>query len=317
MVIIVVAQDQSKISHDVATGLCIICLLFGIAIYLPIIGFFASLFIPLPIIYYRIKLGANKGNIIPFGSAIIMAMVIGGISVDLFYFVGLMLLGVILGNLLEYNISLEKTIAYTCGTILGISGLCLVFYSNLSNIGISGLVTDYITKNLELTLVLYRSLNVPEELIAQVANALDQIKFVLVRITPALIIAATLLVVWINLILIKPILLRKNLYFPNFGNLNLWQAPESLIWGLIGSGLVIIIPSPTIKIIGINGLIIFCTIYFFQGMAIISFFLEKKNIPLPVKFIIYTIITIQQFFLFIIVGIGLFDMWFNFRKQKT
>ena len=312
-----VVQDQSKISHDVATGLCIICLLFGIAIYLPIIGFFASLLIPLPVIYYRIKLGGNKGNIIPLGAAIIMAMVIGSVSVDLFYFVELMLLGVILSKLLKNNISIEKTVAYSCGAILGISCLCLFFYSNLTNIGITGLVTDYITKNLELTLVLYRSLKVPEELITQVANALDQIKFVLVRITPALITAATLLVIWINLILVKPILLRKNLYFPDFGTLNLWQAPESLIWGLIGSGLAIIFPFPTIKIIGINGLIIFCTIYFFQGMAIVSFFLEKKNMPLPVKFIIYSIITIQQFFLFIIVGIGLFDMWFNFRKQKT
>lgn len=312
-----VGQDQSKISHDVATGLCIICLLFGIAIYLPIIGFFASLLIPLPVIYYRIKLGGNKGNIIPLGAAVIMAMVIGSVSVDLFYFVELMLLGVILSKLLKDNISLEKTVGYACGTILGISCLCLFFYSNLTNIGITALVTDYITKNLELTLVLYRSLKVPEELINEVANALDQIKFVLVRITPALIIAATLLVVWINLILIKPILLRKNLYFPDFGKLNLWHAPESLIWGLIGSGLAIIFPFPVIKIIGINGLIVFCTIYFFQGMAIVSFFLEKKNMPLPVKFIIYSIITIQQFFLFIIVGIGLFDMWFNFRKQKT
>ena len=74
------------------------------------------------------------------------------------------------------------------------------------------------------------------------------------------------------------------------------------------------IPDKNFKIIGLNGLLILMTIYFFQGIAIASYFFEKKNFPRPLRFFLYTLIAIQQAVLLIVIGLGLFDMWADFRR---
>ena len=69
--------------------------------------------------------------------------------------------------------------------------------------------------------------------------------------------------------------------------------------------------------IGMNGVIVLMTVYFFQGIAIVSFFFEKKQLPVALRFILYSLIAIQQLLLLVVIGCGFFDMWLNFRKLET
>ncbi|MCP4670460.1 MAG: DUF2232 domain-containing protein, partial [Desulfobacula sp.] len=57
--------------------------------------------------------------------------------------------------------------------------------------------------------------------------------------------------------------------------------------------------------------------YFFQGIAIVSFLFTKKRAPFALRFFLYILIAIQPFFMFLVIGMGLFDTWFNFRKLDT
>ncbi len=66
--------------------------------------------------------------------------------------------------------------------------------------------------------------------------------------------------------------------------------------------------------VGLNGLIIMLTIYFFQGIAVVSFFLNHKQFPRIARVFIYSMIFIQQLFLVLVVACGFFDTWFDFRK---
>jgi uncharacterized protein YybS (DUF2232 family) len=129
-----------------------------------------------------------------------------------------------------------------------------------------------------------------------------------------MVIVSSLFVTWSNLLIARPIFKIKGLYFPDFGTLNLWKAPDQLIWFLIGCGALVLIPSSSLKIAGINGLLVILMIYFFQGIAVVSFFFQKKKFPRFLRLIFYTLIAIQQIFLLFIIGLGLFDMWLNFRK---
>jgi len=73
----------------------------------------------------------------------------------------------------------------------------------------------------------------------------------------------------------------------------------------------------TLKMIGLNGILVFFTIYFFQGIAIVSFFFDKKRFPRLLRVFLYSLIVLQQVLLFLIVGLGFFDMWLNLRKLET
>lgn len=245
-----------------------------------------------------------------------MITVLGGISINILFFVELLLLGFVLSELIELDLSIEKTMLYACGSVIFVGIAGLLFYSNLSDKGIYAFVAEYISKNLKLTLEIYENMGVSQDSIHMISNSLENIKYVLIRIIPALVVASTFFVSWTNLLVAKPILKSRGLFYPSFGSLKIWKAPEFLIWVIIGCGLLLLLPEKTFKIIGLNGLLIMLTVYFFQGIAIVSFYFEKKRFPRVLKVFLYSLIALQQAVLLVIIGLGLFDMWLNFRKLE-
>jgi len=303
-------------AKDIVTGVLITSLIFFISVFIPIIGFFGALIIPLPILYYRLKLGRTNGAIVPVISGSILFIVIGGMSADVLFFVELLLIGFILGELIELNFSIEKTILYATGAVIfsGLTGL--IIYSILSGEGIYAIVSDYVTNNLELAMVLYQNMGMSDENIQLIDRFLAEIQPLIVQIIPAMVTASTLFVVWTNILIARPVLKRRSLSYPDFGPLNMWKAPEYLVWGVIGSGLALFLPVTAINTVGQNGLLILMTVYFFQGIAIVSFYFEKKRLPRFIRFFLYTLIAVQHLILLAVIGLGFFDMWVNFRRSR-
>lgn len=308
---------QSDILKNIVTGIAITSLIFAASIYLPIVGFFCPLFIPLPILFYRSKLGRTTGVIILVASIILLIIMVGSISINVLCFAELLLIGFVLAELIELSFSIEKTILYTCGAVLFTGIVSLLFYSNISNTGINALVSEYVAKNIELTMALYENMKVSEENIRIISGSLEKIQYILVRIIPALATTSTLFVAWANLLIAKPLFKARDIFYPDFGSLRLWKAPEFIVWGIIGCGLMLLLPDKTFKMFGLNGLIILMTVYFFQGIAIVSFYFEKKQFPRILRFFLYSLVALQQVLLLIVIGLGFFDMWLNFRKLKT
>lgn len=308
---------QSEVSKDIATGVMATLVIFSMSVFMPVVGFVFSMFIPLPILFYRAKLGRRHGMIVPLVAIAVMGLVFGGLTMDILFFSGLMFLGFAISEMFEKELSVEMTVVAACCIVLGAGLAGILLYSMVADTGIYALVSAYVATNLALSLDLYKGIGIPQETIDTISGSLDQIQFVLVRILPSLAAASTLFVAWTNLIAARPIMKRRGLSFPDFGHLNQWRAPEPLIWGVIGCGLILFLPATDIRLIGVNGLLVLLTIYFFQGIAIVSFFFEKKKLPRAIRVVLYMMIALQQLFLLVIICIGLFDMWINFRKIDT
>jgi len=307
---------QSDIHKDIVNGIAITCFIFAVSVFIPILGFPCALFIPLPILFYRLKLGRQKGGLMLVLTFAAMGLILGGVSFDLLFFGGLLLVGFLLSELFEMNLSIEKTIGFACCATVAIGGALLILYINFSAADLTRLISEYVDQNLKLTMLLYKNMGMSDANVQALANSLDLIKYVLIRIIPALVVAAMLFVAWVNVLLAKPLLKRKKLAFPDFGTLNTWQAPEYLVWAAIGCALLLFFPDKGLKMIGANGILVLMMIYFFQGIAIITFYFEKKNLPRAFRFFFYTLIAIQQFILLFVIGLGFFDMWLNLRKLK-
>jgi len=305
---------QGKRLKDIAIGVAATVSLFALAWKLPLFGFFFSLFMPLPIFYGRVKLGRQSGLLTAAFSLLAMAAIIGEVSFDLFFYLELLLLGFLLGELSEWRLSIEHTVAFTTTAVLltGLAGLLL--YSSSIGKGLGAMLSDAVGQNLEMTLTLYRDMGVAEENIQLIAGSLETIGHVMVRVLPGLTASAFLLITWVCLILARPLFQASQLPYPDFGPLNRWQAPEPLVWVAIACGALLLVPEKTIKVLGINGLIVLMTVYFFQGMAITTFFFQKKRFPLILRVFLYSLIVIQQFLLLLVIGMGFFDTWLNFRK---
>lgn len=307
---------HGNVRKDIISGTGITSLLFIASLYLPIIGFLCTLLIPLPILFYRSKLGRKTGAIIPGLTFMIMMFLLGGISIDILLFTELLLLGFVLSELIEINLSIEKTLLYACGIILITGMAALIFYSAIAQKGIMVLVSEYVTKNLELTLSMYESMGVSEQTLQLISESLDRIHYVMVRIVPALIFSATLFVAWASLLFVKPMMISRTLFFPDFGSLVLWRAPDHLVWGAIGCGASLLLRDGLLYTLGLNGLIILMVVYFFQGIAIVAFYFNKLRFPRMIRIVLYSLIAIQRMILLIIIGLGFFDMWLNFRRLE-
>ncbi len=308
---------EEEIFRNLTKGITLSVLICLMSIYIPIIGFFCALFIPLPIIFYHSKLGRKYGLVIFAATIIAVVFVLQSVSIDLIFFAELLFLGFLLGELLHHDLPIEKIILYSsCGVI--VSGLiCLMVFSNIRNVGIYALASEYIVENLKLAINIYENMGVSEEHIHVISDSMEQIRYVLVGIIPALIVAFTLLVSWINLMISRPVLIKNNLYFPDFVSLNLWKAPEFLVWAVIASAVMLFFPDKVFKIAGLNLLLVLMMIYFFQGIAIVSYYFEKKKVPRTLKVFLYSLIALQHFIFLFVIGLGFFDTWLNIRKHNN
>ncbi|MFZ0614572.1 MAG: DUF2232 domain-containing protein [Desulfobacterales bacterium] len=299
---------------DMAIGIGVTSVLFIITLQSPVLGFFCTVVIPLPTMICRAKHGRAVGGLVPAIALLTLVPVLGGFSIDLVYFFELVLCGFVLCELFGFRLPVEKTVVLNGAALLAAGLFIVLVYGALTGVGLGQLTAGYVRANLEASLRLYESMGVPTDTITAIREALDGIQYVLVRIVPALAASAALFLSWTSLLLSRPLLRRFGLMSPDFGRLNLWKAPEPLVWSVIGCGLLLMVPGHTVKILGINGLLVLMTVYFFQGIAIISFYFEKKRFPRLLRIVLYSLIALQQLVLLVVVGLGFFDMWLNFRK---
>ncbi|MGD8494075.1 MAG: DUF2232 domain-containing protein, partial [Desulfobacterales bacterium] len=288
-------------------------LILAASIIIPIFGIFCSLLLPLPILYYRIKLGRTISALIPIIALVMMVIVVSTFPFDIVFVAVLLIIGFSLGELLESQISIEKTMLITGGLVFFGGAICFILFSAVSGHDLFDEFSRSVADNREFLLALYRNMGMPADNIPDFTRFLDEIQKVVIRILPALLITSTFFIIWMNLLLGRTLLKSRQMPHPDYGRLNIWQAPDYLVWGVIGCGLLILIPDDVAKTIGLNGLITLMMIYFFQGIAIVSFFFEKKHVPRFAKIILYALLVLQEV-LMVVIAIGFIDVWANFRK---
>ena len=301
---------------DIANGVLITCLVLATSILVPIVGIFCSLLLPLPTLYYRVKLGRTISALIPIIAVVALMIAMNAFPFDIVFVAALLLMGFCLGELFGSQFSVEKTMLLTCGLVFLGGAFSLILFSAATGHSLLADFSQSVAHNREFLLQMYRSMGMPADSISDFTRLLDEIQNMVIRILPALTITTTLFVIWVNLLLGRHLLKSRHMAYPAYGRLNLWQAPDYLVWGVIGSGLLMIVPDDFAKTIGLNGLITLMMVYFFQGVAIVSFFFEKKQVPRFAKVFLYALLVLQEVLLVVIV-IGFIDVWANFRKVDT
>jgi uncharacterized protein YybS (DUF2232 family) len=301
-------------TRELATGVVITCLAVAVCTLVPMAGLIGSAFIPVPLIFFRAKLGHSAVRTIGV-AALGCALLIGG-PVEALFFGELLLIGFVMGEQMARRRSLEKTAVAVCIAVMLASLGGVLAASLWTGQGPLATVSEGIRRHLELSLLLYQQMGLSREQLDFLQNSLDAIQRILVGILPALVIGSSLLITWICLLVSRWLCQRRSLPFPDYGPLDRWKAPEPMVWGVIGSGVLLLIPSVGVKLLGLNGLIVFMVIYFFQGMAIVAYFFQKKQIPLFARVVLYGLIAIQQVVMLAVIGVGFFDTWFNFRKLQ-
>lgn len=130
-----------------------------------------------------------------------------------------------------------------------------------------------------------------------------------------MLIAASLLLSWGNLLVARR--LASGAQPGASPELLAWRAPEWLVWVLIACGGAMALLDGWWFWLGANGLLVCGMAYFFQGLAVVAYWLERKKAPLLLRVLLYTLIAVMMYLALLLAMVGLFDIWFNFRRLPT
>jgi uncharacterized protein YybS (DUF2232 family) len=176
------------------------------------------------------------------------------------------------------------------------------------------LVEKNIQEAVELNIQIYSRFPLNAEELQYIADSKPQMISLFTKIFPGLCIIAAVFTIWINLIAAGRLLKSRGIVPPQLSTLSEWSAPARLVWVFIAAGGMIALPVAPVRFLGINLFLATSFIYFLQGLAIVSFFFQQKNISPFFRFLVYFLIAIQQMLMVAIVAVGFFNLWVDFRK---
>ena len=282
-------------------------------------GWMTSL-VPLPIFYYFVVLGKRKGIILVRNALILSAggaLLFGSMSILLFAFT-MLPLGIAFTHALHNRQTPVKA------GLVGAMLLALtwgIFWLGLGMLHQTNPYTSLLTEldaGLSGSLMLYEeSAELAPETLQSVRNALEALRIYIPKILPALLVSAILTITWLNLSLGNWLLRKRDKGLSHWPEYNSWKLPEPMVWLVVVGGITaFLLPAP-LDIVGLNVLIICTTLYFFQGLAIVTSLLNRWSVPRLIRVLIYALIFIQTYGIIILSFLGLADVWADFRKLNS
>jgi uncharacterized protein YybS (DUF2232 family) len=306
------------LNRDFVLGIVITTLSFLSVVLIPLVGAVVVVLTPLPFLFYFTKLGRFGGGVL-FGASLMLALLIlsffnPSILFPLLFFIFAGATGMMLAEVLRRSWSIEKTLTVPVAVLLICSGCLLLLHAYQAGETPWQLIENYTSSSVQENIKIYNQLDVSAEQITFIKDHAGQVAALLANIFPAIIAVGASLMVWLNLFAARFLFRRHGLYYPDFGDLSHWKAPEKMVWLLIAAGGMLFIPLVAVKYTGMNLLIICLYIYLFAGFSIIGYFFKMKRVPVFFKVLFYLLVLIQQYLLLFVAVLGLFDLWADFRK---
>ncbi|MFC1863130.1 DUF2232 domain-containing protein [Thermodesulfobacteriota bacterium] len=295
-------------------GLVIIILLASAVI--PIFGPIFRILIPFPFLYYNSKLGVNQGIKVSVIALFLVGLIanLAGQTQVIILCIEFGLMGLIISEIYKREFSFGFTIFWGTAIMLIVGSIFLFVMGISKGMGPLELIRNYFQSNLGENILLYENMGLEQEKVAQLKELSKVISDLISKIYLSLVIIGTGLVVWLNVVLSRPLFQLRGIKYPDFKPLDRWQTPELLVWGVIAAGFSIFFRIDIIRLIAINFLIVMAVIYIFNGFSIVLFFLNKYHVPRWIRFGIYALLIIQQMSMAILAMMGLFDQWIDLRK---
>jgi uncharacterized protein YybS (DUF2232 family) len=296
-----------------ATASTVMLFLGGVTV--PPFAFALFPLVPQPVLSFGIRYGLMHGMSVA-ALALAILLLWGGEQLGYIYSMFVLLIGLLF--LLLGRIRVLETL------VLGIAAVVLTAFSALLFI-LSGSweaifhdVSESLNSSLMSAVEMHEKMGFPQESIAVLKDRTPEIAEMILHLLPAAAFVGLGLIVLFNVILLCRRFPEKRPDWVTLVSLREWKAPDFLIWGVIVSGFAMFIPGlESVRALAANLLLVLGACYFFQGLAIIAFYFNKNNVPRFVRGVVYLFIIFQQIFTLIVVGLGLFDLWVDFRRLKN
>lgn len=298
-----------------AVALCFASLTLALAgATIPMAGLAFALLTPLPLVLLFSRYGRAIAMLGMFGIWASLAPLMG-MGYAWIFLLEFGLPAVVLAEAIRREWAPEPSVAAGSLAVIGGSLLGLLLLSRSADS-----LTEYLLQHLDLAvqeaMVLYSKMGLTPDETGALSVSAGHLRRFVIEASPGLFIGAALLATAANYFLARIGLARafgRGGSDPGFA----WKMPDALVWVFIGAAGLLLSGLPVAKGIGLNGLLVMMTLYLLQGLAVTAFWIRRLKPPPFVAVLGVVLLVIQPLLLLLLTGVGLFDIWFAFRRQTV
>lgn len=286
--------------------------LFMSGIGMPPLGIVLLPFVAQPLLLFGCKFGIAGGMAV-LGVATLALLVLAGEELGMIYSIFAMMAAMIL-NLLGRIRTIDYLVATVAGAMWALTAAIAYYFFGSWSVLFRDL-RQSLAQQLAAAIQMQEKMGFGQDGIALLKERATQIVEMILQLLPALVLLSFAFIVLINLLYLRRRFPERQSEWLSIEYLREWKGPESLVWGLIVCGFALFVPAlGVVQVVASNLLLVFCAYYFAQGLAVIGFYFHKNKVPRFLRGLTYVLIVFQQIFTLLVVGLGLFDLWGNFRR---
>ncbi|MDD2736318.1 MAG: YybS family protein [Desulfuromonadaceae bacterium] len=289
--------------------------LFAAYLAVPPLGIFSGILAPFPAAYNRLIHGRLSALIVLLGSTAIISALFG-IFAGCLYLGMCGMISLLMPELLMRGIGGSRVLFWTTAANLLMYAIGIAVYSSVSGINLQQLISAEISGSLQQAVTLYEKGGVTGEDLEFIKHSMTVASDLLKRLFPALITVMLVVIAGGNMLLVKKSTANTSVTL-NIDDFTTFKNPDLLVWLLIACGFTLLLPLSPITTPALNILLIITMLYFFQGMAVVSAMIKKYSVPTLLRIFLYAMLIVQPYLLALVAGIGIFDLWVDFRTPKT
>jgi uncharacterized protein YybS (DUF2232 family) len=267
---------------------------------------------PQPVLSFGLRYGVGWGAGVLLTATLLFAIFLGE-ALALVYGLLALLAGMLFGLLGRVR-SIEYLVLDITAVIYGLTA-GVMFYLFGSWSAMVGEFRASMSQQVAGALRVHEKMGLPQDSLELLKERMPQILDTMLQLLPALVFMGLAFVVLVNVVLLLRRFPERRGEWLSLASLREWKGPEFLVWGLIACGFAMFIPGlESVRVVSANVLVIIAACYFAQGLAVIAYFFHKNKVPRFLRGVTYVLIVFQQIFTLLVVGLGLFDLWGDFRR---
>jgi uncharacterized protein YybS (DUF2232 family) len=280
-------------------------LMFGSFLRLPLLLPFALLS-PFPLLVVRLRSGTIPGVLATLSAAALLGALLGG-GQGLAY---LMLVAPVL--LIGESMARGRGMVRGCAWAFAVLALEIATALIFANPQMEAMALAPLEHSRSAEFLRDMRESVPPEQVdafsEQVATTYEAMRI----IYPAAYIISVAVIVLLNASLLRLYLRRRDPGWLDAGEFEGVRWPFLLAVAFVGTGLAVL--SPLLRPAAYNALLILAFFFGLQGLAVVSFYAQRLAAPPLLRAAVLVLVLINPWAPQILALIGLFDIWFDFRK---
>jgi hypothetical protein len=268
-----------------------------------------TIFAPLPLLLLFFKKGKGLATLALITNAVI-TLIVGNPVYLVCYLVFVGVPALVLPVFLLRQKTLEKSVFWS---LFFMVALALGFAGAYAYYKQTHVLQDYIQFSTRVVDEVARAVTSTSEVVD--SSDLEEWKENLRVEFPSALIILALVLIWSNLnllLMMNPKGIRNKLGLDSHF-FKKWKAPEFLVWPTIICGFTLVFNLGWVSDFGINLFKVLMTIYAFQGLSILGFVFDLWGIRGFFRILGYFLSVVLM--LPLVLGLGFFDLWFDFRSK--